>query len=206
MLGMTRNAALGINWVSKRIPYPGDSEPREDGEQNHGFMNLKQDSELLERVPELQDHPALKRLVEVLNRPDSGTFSIGCLADLITEEGGQGFGYTGYVEFAFDSIRLASDASNYFQAFFDFDKFMFLNKCKSPVFFHWEIQPGGFLSEEGEVIVTGCSVSVVLEVRRQESAEAALSAYDEGLEALMTYCVGRATVFDDPIYGNQRAV
>jgi hypothetical protein len=45
---------------------------------NHGFFHLKRQPELLDSVPELQDAPALKRFVQVLNHQESIFWSIGC--------------------------------------------------------------------------------------------------------------------------------
>ena len=108
---------IGQNF--KGIPYPSTN-LREDGSKNFGFKNLKYKVANEEEIPELQDNSDLKYLINSINAPSSGLFSIGCLSSPIEEH--SKFRHTGYVEFCINSRSLISDAQNYFPLFFHCNK------------------------------------------------------------------------------------
>jgi hypothetical protein len=148
---------LCINHKHKPIPYGGTGIVRDDGEANYGFKCLKGALHLAEEVPELRGDAALKQLAIAVNGPETGWLSIGCVSGPVNED--RRHRYSGYFEFAFNSVSGISDAQNYFPAFFHFDRLLVGLPHVRPVTYHWELQPCTFI-ERGNVIGFSCSVTV----------------------------------------------
>jgi hypothetical protein len=58
------------------VPYPAVQRP--DGAVNHGFVDLRENLDLIESIPEVQDSEGMKALLRVLNAPTSPFRSFGC--------------------------------------------------------------------------------------------------------------------------------
>ena len=66
------------------VPYgPAD---RENGDRNHGFLELADRPDLAERVPEAQRSDGLMRLLKVVNAPGSRLLTLGCECGLFERE------------------------------------------------------------------------------------------------------------------------
>lgn len=139
---MTYRSFLSLRHDGKGIPYAGMTEPRADGSQNFGFMNLKSEPNLTESVPELQKDADLKNAVSAINR-NCGLFTVGCESGSTSDQ--QGHRHSGYIEFAINSKNLIPDALNYFRIFYLFDCELAKMPFTHSVQFNWELQPATFL-------------------------------------------------------------
>ncbi|TIU39514.1 MAG: hypothetical protein E5W31_07490, partial [Mesorhizobium sp.] len=132
---------LFISRSGKGIPYGAG--PRDNGDFNHGFKNLKGNLDLISEIPELKSDPALLNLVYNINHEETGLLSIGCLSSPVVDEG-RGYRVTGYIEFAFNSVAGIEDAANYFPIFFHFDQDLHVSNFPHRVQFSWEIEGAHF--------------------------------------------------------------
>ena len=172
---------LELNHKPKSIPYGGNGEVREDGEANYGFKYIKGNESLLLQIPELIRDAALFELVRSINAPETGLFSVGCVSSPIRDQ--NGYRYTGYVEFAFNSSSSISDAQNYFPVWFHFDRCLHESKFQRAFAFSWELQPCVFT----EANAPGFTCSVILNSHYSPSEDIALSAWRESLAFLGSY-------------------
>lgn len=185
---------LAIDQRSKGIPYPGSGHVRPDGFANHGFKNLKVQPKLVHEVPELAADAALMELVETMNLPGSGTFTVGCMSAPVQED--QGHRFTGYVEFALNSRAHVTDAGNYFPVFFHFDRFLHENNYRDGVKFDWEMM-GAVFTECG---VSGFTCTVYINTPFVESPEQTAALWQNAIEALVVYFRSSAEEASDPLY------
>lgn len=93
--------------ASSAVPYR--AEPRGDGSQNHGFLDLRDRPDLVVEVPEAARSASLIRLLQVVNAPNSPFMSVGCECGFFanSQPDHKAAGYVGsYVGVAFrDSDR-----------------------------------------------------------------------------------------------------
>ena len=113
---------LSLNFKPKGVPYGGSGEEREDGGANYGFKNLRRNPELIDSVPELQRDQSLRKVIELINGPATGLFSIGCVSGEVHDD--RGFRFSGYVEFSLNSVSAVQDAGSYFPLFFHFGRLL----------------------------------------------------------------------------------
>ncbi|HUW37112.1 MAG TPA: hypothetical protein VMV91_07240 [Rhodocyclaceae bacterium] len=110
---------LSLNHKHKGVPYGGSGEIREDGDANYGFKDIKGNNALLLDIPELKRDRGLMRLIQAINAPHTGLFSVGCVSGPVADK--HGYRHSGYVEFSVNSATAIADARNYFPLFFHFD-------------------------------------------------------------------------------------
>ncbi len=187
--------SLSINFQGKGIPYPGTPIPREDGGQNFGFMNLRSNEFSIDDIPELAADPALRSLILMLNRPDSGFFSIGCASGEVAAE--QGFRRSGYFEFAINSDELIQDAQHYFPVFFQFSQMLMSSGFSSQVQFDWILEPASITPQD----IDGFSCSVIVNTFFTATPEQALVAWQEACGVLEKHLVHYCTAsIGQPLY------
>ena len=174
----TYTNALQIAQRTKGIPYGGSGEIRDDGDANYGFKNLKAFPHLIKEIPELARDEALCEIVTSLNRRESAFATVGCVSGLVDDE--QGHRVSGYVEFAFDSVERAADASNLFPPFFHFDRNLHQLKFDARVHFHWELMGAVFLESDS----TGWTAIVTVNTDYHSTPENAEVAWSNGLAFL----------------------
>jgi hypothetical protein len=170
---------LCIDHKHKPIPYGGNGVVRDDGDANYGFKCLKGALHLAEEIPELQRDLAMKRLAIAVNAPATGLLSIGCVSAPVNEDNRHR--YTGYFEFAFNSVSGISDAQNYFPPFFHFDRLLAGLPNVRPVVYHWELKPCTFI-ERGSV--SGFSCLVTVNTHWSDSHDAAEADWAQSLDNL----------------------
>jgi hypothetical protein len=185
---------LTIRFDGKAVPYGAHSEPREDGTQNFGFRNVKQNASAIDEIPELLKDPALKAIVKALNDPKCGLFSVGCLSHEVLEQ--QQHQVIGYVEFAINSKTASKDAAVYFPLFFKFQQFLQFNKFDQRVSLHWELQPAVFW----ELNTDGFTCVININTQFYPTLEAARDSWGETLAALEAFLGGFPIMVDDPLY------
>lgn len=186
---------LSIDQGGKGVPYGGHGIAQPDGGANYGFKNLRTNPRDIDSVPELAANLALKRLVETMNAPGRGLFTIGCESGPVPDQG-KGYRHTGYVEFALNSRSAVADASSYFPVFFHFDRFLHVNTCTDGVKFDWELMGANF----SDVGIGGFTCTIYINTPLVAAADDARAMWDSALEALAEYfeACGREAV--DPIY------
>lgn len=187
---------LTIGDGGKGIPYGGDGVLRKDGDANFGFRCLKGHLERLDGVPELVRDPALRDLLEIINGADSPMFSIGCVSGPVERK--NGFGWSGYIEFAWDADLAVADAQCYFPPFFHFNHFLRQIGFNEPAAFHWEIE-GAHFSREDRPSLDGFAVTIWINVGLKETAEQALSCWEATLEVLSQFLARQAPREGEPI-------
>lgn len=170
--------SLHVLHGGKGVPYRSDGVLRDDGDANHGFINLKGHPERLADVPELARDEALRVCVALLNEPDSAFGTVGCVSARVDEP--EGHRVTGYVEFAFDSAEMIADAANYFPAFFHFDAALHRARFDDGIHFHWELM-GATFHRTGSI---GFTMTVTINTDWCETAERASLAWASGLGLL----------------------
>lgn len=164
---MSYQNVLAISHRGKGIPYGGFGEVREDGDANYGFVCLKGALEKLDDIPELARDDALKKLVAVINAPESSLFSVGCASTPVSNE--RGHRYTGYIEFAMNSKQDVAVAQSYFNSFFFFEQFLKNKEVERPIQYYWEIMPAHFLDTDTD----GFSCSITVNTNFEATKEAA---------------------------------
>lgn len=184
---------LQINQSGKGIPYSGLGEIRLDGDANYGFKNLKTHPESIDSVPELERDPALRELVRTINAPESGLLSVGCTSGPV--EDGQGHRMSGYVEFAFNAVELIADATNYFQVFFHFDRYLHEAKPRD-IHFHWELM-GATFREAG---ADGFTAAVTINTGYLDSQQSAGAAWQSALGFLGDFLKALPPCYGRPLY------
>jgi len=172
---------LSLNHVHKTIPYGGRGKVREDGDANYGFKDIKGDNTLLLAIPELERDSALMTLVQAINAPQTGIFSIGCVSDSV--EKNNRFRNSGYIEFSLNSASYFADARNYFPLFFHFERLLDDNNFAVQVEFNWELQPVTFIEKD----VSGYTCTIFLNTYYSETKLAAQKTWRETLEVLSKY-------------------
>lgn len=139
---MAYKSFLSLRHDPKGIPYGGMEQPRPNGTQNFGFMNLKRKPGLVQSVPELQKDGDLRETVRIINECP-GLFSVGCESGAVSDQ--RGHWRSGYVEFAINSKSHVGDALNYFRIFYLFDCELAKIPFANAVQFNWELQPATFI-------------------------------------------------------------
>ena len=174
---------LTIGEEGKGIPYGGLGIIREDGDANHGFRDLKGRLERADEVPELVRDPALRELIEVINDGRSPLFSVGCASGAVEQQ--EGFGWSGYVEFAWDADIAVTDAQCYFPPFFHFNRFLRKVEFDEPAAFHWQIEGAHFIrAGSGRPSVDGFTATIWINVGLRETPERALESWKTTLGTL----------------------
>lgn len=179
----------------KCIPYGGSGVLRVDGDGNFGFKDLKGKPELLASVPELIRDGALLRLVEAINRNETGLFSIGCVSGPVEE--GNRFRHSGYVEICINSAAAIADARAYFPFWFHFDGLLHRNAFKGKVAFDWELQPATFL----EAKAVGFTCSIFVNTHYSKNRDDADATWSEALSILGAFLGSIPQEHADKLYG-----
>lgn len=182
---------IGQNF--KGIPYP-PSNLREDGSKNFGFKNLKSKVANEEEIPELQDNSDLKYLINSINAPSSGLFSIGCLSSPVEEN--SKFRHTGYVEFCINSRSLISDAQNYFRLFFHFDEALHQSNFSEDIQFDWELIGASFVEKN----IDGFTCRIYINTHWNDNASGAKAQWGIAAVFIANYLKLWDSNFDDSIY------
>jgi len=172
---------LSLNHEHRTIPYGGSGEVREDGDANYGFKDLKGDNTLHLEIPELKRDSALMTLVQAINAPQTGIFSIGCVSDGVEDK--HRFRHSGYIEFCFNSASTIADAGHYFPLFFDFERLLDDKDFAVRVEFNWQLQSSTF-TEKG---ISGYTCRIIMNTYYAETKLAAQEAWQETLAALGRY-------------------
>ncbi|MEM6599137.1 MAG: hypothetical protein AAF810_16280 [Cyanobacteria bacterium P01_D01_bin.36] len=185
---------LSLSPHSKSIPYAADR-LREPGRAvNYGFKNLKIKPSLIETIPELEEDPGLKALIEMVNRKDSCFFTVGCASDTVQIAGGHC--RKGYLEFAWNCASCVQDAINYFALYFHFNKSLVVKSFNQPVQLKWIIQEAAF----SDVETHGFSCVVHIETLPLSSLEQANQAWQLTLRMIDAYLSTVETLQPMPIY------
>jgi len=187
---------LSIRRRGKPIPYGGVGEVREDGHANYGFRDLKGDQEAHAHVPELQSDVALSRLVQSINLPHTGLFTVGCVSGHVDEN--HGFRDQGYVEFGINSMASIADARNYFSVFFHFDDGLKQTGFSGRFAFEWQLEGATFIEREG---VAGFTCTVFLNSHFHASRAEANQAWSTALELLGGYLQSVPPMGPDKLFG-----
>jgi hypothetical protein len=185
---------LSLNHEHKTIPYGGTGEVREDGDANYGFRDIKGDNTLLSSIPELQRDAALMALVQAINAPQTGIFSIGCVSHNIEDK--NHFRHSGYIEFSFNSASRIADADNYFPIFFNFERLLDQSSFAPRVEFNWELYFSTFIDKG----VSGYTCRINLNTYFCETRQAAQQAWEDTLEVLGTYLGRISNQHEDHIF------
>jgi hypothetical protein len=83
------------NEAHSSVPYgPAD---RDDGNRNHGFVDLVDRPDLAGSIPEAQRSAELVRLLQAVNKPGSTFLSLGCECGVFRQETESDDGYDRYV-------------------------------------------------------------------------------------------------------------
>jgi hypothetical protein len=183
---------LSLRHDGKGIPYGGMTEPRADGSQNFGFVNLKTNPALIASVPELQKDGNLRSVVRAIN-DCPGLFSVGCESAVASDQ--RGHWRTGYVEFAINSKSHVQDACNYFRIFYLFDCELAKMPFTQSVRFDWELQPGTFMDQN----VSGYTCTVYVNTAIFSEPSMAEQPWSAALAALAQVLSMVPTV-GEPIY------
>lgn len=170
----------------KGIPYPASLH---GANSNHGFKALKgrPESEIRD-VPEARKLPELQDALVRLNAVDSPYFTVGCEKSFNEEANGK-YWARGYLEFAANYYEMASEAQNYFAAFFHFDKFLYesqyYKKFNKKVMYFWEIEGAKFTSIDRD----GFTASVWISTGILQDADEVKSLWCEALTFLVDFLI-----------------
>lgn len=186
---------LSLNHKHKGVPYGGSGEIREDGDANYGFKDIKGNSALLLEIPELKRDRCLMSLVQGINAPHTGLFSVGCVSGPIEDE--YGYRHSGYVEFSVNSASTITDARNYFPLFFHFDRMLHEREFSGKVALDWELQPVTFIDAKA----TGFTCSVTVNTHYSKTKVEAEAAWVEALDILEHFLGGIPKEHNDLIFG-----
>ena len=93
-------------------------------------------------MPELASDPALRDLVCLINHEENGLVSIGCGSLPVSEDGKHR--WSGYIEFAINTVEGIADAQNSFFLFFHFDKMLRDINFNAAVRYNWELAGANF--------------------------------------------------------------
>lgn len=182
----------------KAVPYGGNGVAREDGEANFGFRDLKGRPDRLAEIPELKRDPALGELVARMNDPDSSVFTVGCASGPVDHE--RGFGWSGYVEFAWDADEAITDAQCYFPLLFHFEHYLREIGFNEPASFEWEIYGARFFRfDAAREDVHGFTATLWIKVGLAETAEAALASWQVTMAMLTAFLTSHSPREGEPI-------
>ena len=184
---------LRIERSGKGIPYGGMGEPREDGEANYGFKDLKGNLDQISSVPELARDPDLLALVQRINAPTVGLFSVGCTSGPVLDE--QGHRVSGYVEFAINSVSKIQDASTYFPMFFHFDNALQKVCFDEKMHFGWVIDTAHFIKPN----LGGFSAAIILNTAYHLNSDDAKTTWAASLDFLGQF-LSAIPADSDPLY------
>jgi len=186
---------LSLNHKHKGIPYGSSAENREDGDANYGFKDIKGNIALLLEIPELKQDRMLRSLVQGINAPSTGLFSVGCVSGPVDDK--NGFRYSGYVEFSINSASAIADARNYFPLFFHFDHMLHENAFLGKVAYNWELQPVTFMDANA----SGFTCSIFVNTHYSKIKSDAEVAWNEALGILGYYLGSIPSEHRDVIFG-----
>lgn len=185
---------LSIKQDGKVVPYGGSGEPREDGEANYGFFNLKENIEQASSVPELARDPALLALALAINSPTSGLFSLGSTSGEVADA--DGYRWSGYIEFALNSRTRVVDASSYFPVFFYFDDYLSKIQSNLQVQFQWELMAAHF----SDLKCDGFTCSIFVNTYYVVTPEEAKNNWAEALGIVQNFIEDFGQELEDAIY------
>jgi hypothetical protein len=96
------------------VPYgPVD---RPEGGRNHGYMRIKDDPAMVERIPEAAGYPELASLLAAVNGPDSPIESVGCEKSVLPVDKGDARVQLGsYIDVIFTNASLNDSAEHALQ-------------------------------------------------------------------------------------------
>ncbi len=186
---------LSLNHKHKGVPYSGSGDIREDGDANYGFKDIKGDNALLLEIPELKRDRGLMSLVQAINAPHTGLFSVGCVSGPVEDE--LGYRHSGYVEFSVNSVSAIADARNYFPLFFHFDRMLHESSFSGKVTFDWELQPVTFFDANAN----GFTCSIIVNTHYSKTKEESEAAWVEALAVLEYFLGGIPSEHNDLIFG-----
>jgi hypothetical protein len=178
---------LSIRERGKSMPYC-DSTNRD-----RGFKNLKSRPESIATVTGLDPDPALRAVVQAINAPGTGLFTVAsaCLEDHFE----RGHRFTGYVEFALNSQAAVQDAANYFALFQSFSRRLHAHRFESARF-EWELEETVFLA----IGVSGFTCTVLVKTDLVDSATTARHDWERALQIVGQHLGGLQGAEDNPIY------
>lgn len=185
---------LQVSFRPKGIASGAPAITRADGGTNYGFKDLRGHPELIDTVPELQRDAELRALIVAVNAPETALFSIGCLSAPVEKE--QGFGTTGYIEFALNSRSAITDAANYFPVFFHFAQMLHREGFCERVLFGWELSPVHF----GDVRCDGFSATITVNTDHYSTSAEASVCWKKSLAALQRFLPAVIVSGNDPVY------
>lgn len=184
---------LSVRDRLKTVPYI--AETRASGDENFGFMALKNAPDASSLVPEARADRALARVIDRLNAPGIPFFTIGCVSG-VTDCGG-GVAALGYFEFAFNHTTLCADAQHYFKLFFDFSLHFQRRRFDVPATMNWEIEPVKFMAAGGTI---GFGVTVWVQTGAFARESDAQEIWRETVEFVTDFLAGVGPFDLDPIY------
>jgi hypothetical protein len=185
---------LELSPRKKTVPYPPVEAPKEDGGRDYGFKNLKLHPELLDQVPELEQDPALRKILAAIDQPTTGLFSIACESRMIADA--RGSRLSGYLEFALNCRDAAGDPGKYFRIFHDFDCRLRRESFPDAVSFQWVLCPTRF--EEAEL--DGFAAEVRVETPYLPDPSAAYECWSRALAVLEATLAAIPRAAGLPIY------
>jgi hypothetical protein len=188
------SAVMSIRRFVKGIPYGANGEVRPDGNANYGFKNLKGNLSLLAEVPELKEDVALYNVVSAINQPCTGLLSVGCVSGAVAET--RGHAWTGYVEFAIDSVEAIADARSYFYIFYHFDKLLHDTKFSERANYIWELEGANFHPTNAG----GFTCVVYVHTAHYPTPEQAKEAWERALAPLIPLFAGYPPQDGSPLF------
>jgi hypothetical protein len=173
---------LVIEQGSKGIPYPAELD---DGRTNHGFQDLKGNTNAVQAIAEVQDCPALRDALVAINAPETPFFTVGC--EKSPNQGEGMFWKSGYLEFAFNYAEMVSDAARYFPLFFHFNQATPLREflAAHQIQFCWELQACRFRKAG----VGGFTCAVWINTRGYSTPAECETVWDEAVDHLAGFLV-----------------
>lgn len=180
---MTNQIRFGTGVVG--IPYA--LHPHE-GEERHEFVNLRENPEQIEELPEPKRWPELRSFLLAINRPDSSLFTLGC--ECADSEGAYPAGMThkvtSYVHVAFTNLGLANSEDAYFVLVGRFFKYTDKRERAEPLVVEFEFEKFGFVHQnQGGICLCIWVAGFGMD------ASAARAKWAEGLAVLESFLVGQ---------------
>ena len=169
---------LYIDALGKTIPYQSPAGKMPAGT---GFINLKQNPDEAESIPETFGQDKLLSAIKAINEAKTGLFTVGCEINDIVEEAGHKT--TGYLEFSVNDQSLVVDSASYYSLFFQFQNRLAQTAFPHTVQFDWVIMPALFT----EVGVQGFTCSVKINTACYASPAEAQTAASSAISLLSDF-------------------
>lgn len=170
--------SFSIDWRKKDLPYA--PEKRRDGE-NYGFKPIKGKLELVSLIKEAIDEPAYQEALKVINNKNTQLYSVGCEKCMNLESDGTARPI-GFIEIAFNSIKLAKNVDEYFQLFLRLHKKMGEN-YNLLVGFEIQLNPVNFKDYKQQ----GYTAAIYIKLIERIESDSAIMNWRKGVNYLQQF-------------------